>query len=628
MNYGFLRVATVSPEVVVADCKTNAKKIIEQIKLVTSEGASLIVFPELAISGKTCGDLFFQSVLLEEAWNAVLGIGEETSSMNALICVGFPFKYENSLYNCAAVLHYGKVLAIIPQVYGNEIFSSFNQKSKNRKIYLPGLTESVIFGTNIIFQDAQNKNFSVAVEIGQDLFSVFPPSIQHCAHGAAAIANLCGISEIAERKRLRLITLSSHSSKLNCACIYVENSWTESTTDCVYSAHNIVAENGKVLKQSKLYGGGYIIVDVDFEKLINERRKKNTFAKIETNEAEYDIVQIIFSRRHASLKRNVKTNPFVPQSKNKQDVRFSEIINMQSHGLAKRLMHIQCKNAVLGLSGGLDSTLALLITVEAFKILRLDLSGIIAVTMPCFGTSKRTYTNACNLAKALNVSLREINIEKAVMQHFADIGHDQEKHDITYENSQARERTQVLMDVANQCNGLVIGTGDLSELALGWTTYNGDHMSMYAVNASVPKTLVRYLVQYFATGDLEMVLKDILDTPVSPELLPTVDGTISQKTEEFVGPYELHDFFLYYFIRFGFSPKKIFFMAQKAFDGIYEKETIKKWLKFFCKRFFLQQFKRSCMPDSIAVGSVNLSPRNAWKMPSDASATLWLNELD
>lgn len=637
MNNGFLRVATVSPDLIVANCSQNAQKIISSIKTASKDGASLIVLPQLCITGSTCGDLFFQSSLQSNALDALNQIAEQTSGVSALIFVGLPFAYKNSLYNCACAIHCGKILAFIPQVYPSlkqkSYFSTFDTSLPVEQIQIPNVADTIYFGTNIIFEDPQDSCFCISAEVGNDLFTVLPPSTNHCAHGATINVNLSSLSEIAERKNYRRLTVSAYSNKVSCAYIYCESSFGESSTDDVYAAHNLIAENGKILKESKLFGNGYLVCDVDCQAIVLERQKKGTFTNYKNNN-DYQKIQIVFSRPQSSLCRKISTNPFVPQNEQKRNTRLNEIIKMQSYGLVKRLQHINCKTCVIGLSGGLDSTLAILITYEAFKILNFDLSGIIAITMPCFGTTNRTYSNACNLAKSLGVTLKEINIEKAVLQHFKDINQDLYNHDVTYENAQARERTQVLMDIANQCNGLVIGTGDLSELALGWATYNGDHMSMYAVNASVPKTLMRYLVNYFAQQSitdnekLTKVLLDILDTPVSPELLPATDGVISQKTEELVGPYELHDFFLFYFVRYGFSPKKIFYISQKAFEDIYDKQIIKKWLIVFCKRFFSQQFKRSCLPDGVAIGSVSLSPRSGWKMPSDASSYDWVKELD
>lgn len=637
MNNGFFRVATFSPEMVVADCEGNGKKIITAIEKAWLKGASLVVFPELCITGSTCGNLFYQSSLIKSSLNAIIDIAENTARYSMLICIGFPFIYENNLYDCCAVMQRGKIIAIVPKSYDTQkFFTSYPLGTPNKRIQIPGLPESVIFGNQIIFQDPQQTEAKIAIEIGTDFSALISPGLKACEAGATIICNLSSLNELAERQNYRRMMVTSQSMRFTCGYVYADSSSCESSTDYIFSAHNIIAEKGRILTESKLYSDGFLSYDIDVENIVASRIQKKFFGKYGTDEKQdsWENVLLDFSRRNGDLRRVINKLPFVPKNSARLSQRCNDIFTMQYQALAKRLKHINCKNAVIGLSGGLDSTLAFLVTVEAFKLLDLDLSGIKAITMPCFGTTTRTYNNACNLAKAFGASLSEINIEKAVLQHFQDIGHDVENHDVTYENSQARERTQVLMDVANQCNGLVIGTGDLSELALGWATYNGDHMSMYGVNTSVPKTLMRYLVSWFADNcveasmtDAASVLRDILDTPVSPELLPAKDGVISQKTEEIVGPYELHDFFLFHFVRNGFDPKKILFLAQKAFEDEYDKETIKKWLTTFCKRFFSQQFKRSCLPDGVALGSVSLSPRGSWSMPSDASCESWLHNI-
>lgn len=637
MNHGFFRVATFSPDMVVADCEGNGKKIITAVEQAWLKGASLVVFPELCISGSTCGNLFYQSALINSSLKAVIDIAENTARYSILICVGLPFIYENNLYDCCAVMQRGKIIAIIPKNYDTQkFFTTYPLEAPNKRIQIPGLPETVVFGSQIIFQDPQQPEAKIAIEIGTDFSALISPATKACEAGATIICNLSSLNEMAERQSYRRMMVTSQSMRLSCGYVLADASLSESTTDFIFSGHNIIAEKGRILTESNLYGDGFLAYDIDVENIVATRVQKNFFGKYGTgtNQNSWENILLDFCRRNGDLRRVINKLPFVPKNPARLSKRCNDIFAMQSHALAKRLKHINCKNAVIGLSGGLDSTLAFLVTVEAFKLLELDLSGIHAITMPCFGTTNRTYNNACNLAKVFGTTLSEINIEKAVLQHFQDIGHDVENHDVTYENSQARERTQVLMDVANQLNGLVIGTGDLSELALGWATYNGDHMSMYGVNASVPKTLMRHLVSWFADNcaeasmtDAVSVLKDILDTPVSPELLPAKDGLISQKTEEIVGPYELHDFFLFHFVRNGFEPKKILFLAQKAFDGEYDKDTIKKWLTTFCKRFFSQQFKRSCLPDGVALGSVSLSPRGSWSMPSDASCESWLYNL-
>ncbi|MDR3283862.1 MAG: NAD(+) synthase, partial [Treponema sp.] len=495
---------------------------------------------------------------------------------------------------------------------------------------------TVPFGTDILIADAKNKDFVIAAEICEDLWVPSPPSSRHALAGATVVVNLSASNEIIGKADYRRTLAASQSGRLACAYLYADAGQGESTTDMVFAGHNLIAENGAILAESELFAGGLIFADIDLERLTQERRRMTTFALCaeRTTCAEravpaYRHIGVDLNPKAPALRRYVDPHPFVPADKTARSRRCREVIELQAQGLAKRLAHTQAKTAVIGLSGGLDSTLALLVACRAFRIRGRAHSDIHAVTMPCFGTTRRTRDNAAALARALGVTFREINIEQAVRGHFADIGQDEAVHDTAYENSQARERTQVLMDLANKTGGLVIGTGDLSELALGWATYNGDHMSMYGVNSSIPKTLVRYLVEWFADNtDVSPVLRDILDTPVSPELLPPEEGRISQKTEELVGPYELHDFFLYYVLRWGFSPAKIFFLAQNAFGAAYPAETILQWLKVFYRRFFSQQFKRSCMPDGAKVGTVNLSPRGDWRMPSDASAAAWERELE
>ncbi|OJF76939.1 MAG: NAD(+) synthase [Treponema sp. CETP13] len=664
MNYGFFRVACASPKVTVADCETNANEIIKYCFTAHSDGAELIVFPELSITGYTCGDLFLQRTLLDNAKRQLKRIAKETTSLDILIAVGCPLEKNDKLYNCGVFIAGGIILASIPKTHIPNYGEFYEIRHFTSGKALKDETErsdSFAFGTNTLIQF---HGVQIACEICEDMWVPCPPSTQHVQAGAQIICNLSASNEVVGKADYRRMLVKSQSGRCACAYLYSNASHGESTQDLIFSGHNIIAEDGSILKESTMYNTGYILSDIDIDKLETERRRANTWVtentKINYQKIIYEniaadnenLVQLDKKTKNNTnlsytLLRTISQSPFVPADKENRAIRCSEIIAMQAEGLAKRLKHIGCKNAVIGLSGGLDSTLALLVTAEAFKRLKLDLKGIIAVTMPCFGTTDRTYSNACSMAKSMNVTLREIRIEKAVRQHFADIGQDENDHSVTYENSQARERTQVLMDLANKNGAIVIGTGDLSELALGWATYNGDHMSMYGVNSSIPKTLVRYLVAWFAeeadtnnnasqavNKKLSDVLWDILDTPVSPELLPPQnDGTIAQKTEDLVGPYELHDFFLYYVLRWGYTPRKIYILAKQAFgtntpNSIYNSETIIKWMRTFYKRFFQQQFKRSCMPDGIKVGTVNLSPRGDWRMPSDASAALWLKEVD
>ncbi|MEE0878636.1 MAG: NAD(+) synthase [Treponemataceae bacterium] len=640
MEFGFFRVACCSPEVNVAGCKFNEKQIIEAVKKADSLGVNLLVMNELCVTSYTCQDLFLQNSLLENALSSLLSIAEATKKTSVLFAVGCPIQYENSLYNCAVWINSGKILAIIPktnipcfaEMNESRYFVSGKNLPNNSFIQIENYSEKIPFGTDILISHLDTK---IGTEISDDLFAVQNPSSELAVNGALIIANLSASNEIVGRANSRKIQVQCQSAKLCCAYLYANANKGESTTNLIFSGHNLIAENGKLLSESELFSDELIIADIDIELLKNQRKKMNSSFQIDKKD--FRIIETektakkkksIFSV--AKLYREISPYPFIPSDKTDLDIRCKEIVAMLSHALAKRLKHTRTTSAVLGLSGGLDSTLALLLTYEAFKLCNLDYEDIIAITMPCFGTTDRTYKNACNMAKSMGVTLKEISIEKAVRQHFEDIGQDENNHDVTYENSQARERTQILMDVANQCSGLVIGTGDMSELALGWATYNGDHMSMYGVNSSVPKTLVRHLVSWFSEqvkGPLSDVLKDILETPVSPELLPPKDGVISQCTEELVGPYDLHDFFLYYFVRWGFTKEKIKFLAHQAFDiqqrekgkpTLFTKDKIDKWIEVFYRRFYSQQFKRSCLPDGVKIGSVGLSPRGDWIMPSDA----------
>ena len=653
MTYGFIKTACATPELKVADCEFNAAQIISSANETAKKGAQIIVFPELSITGYTCGDLFFQNALQQNALEQLQKIALKTKTLKALIFVGLPFARTEGIYNCAAAVYGGKILALIPKTflpnysefYERRQFTPFSSKQKTQFVSI-GNQENIPFGTDILIQDKSEKTLCLACELCEDLWVPLPPSTRHILAGATIIANLSAGNEIIGKAEYRRNLVKSHSARSLCAYLYANAGKDESTQDMVFSGHSMISENGTLLAESELFSNKTVYAQVDVERLANERRHTTSFAASVNNsdlQSEYTRIEIDLTKAAAETKTTSKTekleryvdpHPFVPSDKEKRTQRCLEVITLQAQGLAKRLRHINCQSAVIGLSGGLDSTLALLITCRAFDLTGISRKKITAITMPCFGTTNRTYTNACSLAKECGVTLKEIRIEAAVRQHMKDIGQNVNTHDVTYENCQARERTQVLMDYANKTNGIVIGTGDLSELALGWCTYNGDHMSMYGVNSSIPKTLVRYLVEWFATDsddaknkNFSKVLKDILDTPVSPELLPPKDGKISQVTEDLVGPYELHDFFLYYVLRFAFAPSKIFFLAQKA-GFSYSKAEILKWLKTFYRRFFSQQFKRSCMPDGAKVGTVNLSPRGDWRMPSDVQASLWLKDLD
>ena len=697
MKDGFIKVAAGTPDVQVADCEFNAAEIIKMVREMEAEGAKVMVFPELCITAYTCGDLFWQENLLEEAKVQLVRIAEETADVDAIIFVGLPLEYKGKLYNVAAGLNHGEILGFVPKTYlpnynefyearyftsGEDVDGTVTIRRSEYGLHhdeemtdedvefgleaeLEALEEEDSFeeleeideepdyidedeteefdevdvpiSSNILFICQEMPKLKIAAEICEDLWVPNPPSVGHAYHGANLIVNLSASDEVVGKDSYRKSLVSAQSARLLCGYIYATAGEGESTQDVVYGGHNLIAENGTILAESRRFVNGALYADLDIHRLDNERRRMTTcrFAPDlapEGQDVSYNEVYFNAGRGVTPLTRKFDSRPFVPGIKEERERRCDEILNIQAMGLKKRLAHIHCQNAVIGLSGGLDSTLALLVTVRAFDMLGMPREKITAVTMPCFGTTDRTYNNACQLSECLGATLKEVNIREAVNLHFRDIGHDPEVHDVTYENGQARERTQILMDIANQSGGIVIGTGDLSELALGWATYNGDHMSMYAVNASVPKTLVRHLVRYYADtcedAKLSEILLDILDTPVSPELLPPKDGVISQKTEDLVGPYELHDFFLYYMLRWTFPPKKIFRLAQNAFAGEYDDETILKWLKTFYRRFFMQQFKRSCLPDGPKVGSVAVSPRGDLRMPSDACAKLWLKQIE
>lgn len=632
MKDGFIKVAAATPKIKVADPAYNTEEILKIIDETEKNGASILVFSELTISGYTCGDLFLQQPLLTECKNQLLRIVKATENKSMLVVVGCPIVIKQKLYNCAVVISDGSILGIVPKTH----LPNYSEFYELRHFTSgEGLEEDLWFGeefgyvnvaVNQLFKCKEIPELVVACEICEDLWVPLPPSTYHAMAGATVICNPSASVETTTKESYRRSLVSNQSARLLAAYIYADAGEGESTQDVVYSGHHLICENGSVLAEAKRFTNEIIYADIDVQKLAAERRKMTSFPGGQTDD--YFEQEFSLEVKENKITRTFPKAPFVPDNQDERDKRCDEILSLQSMGLKKRLEHTNCKHAVVGISGGLDSTLAVLVTARAFDLLDIPRENLICVTMPCFGTTDRTYQNAVSLIKELGATLKEVRIEKAVRQHFADIGHDENNHDVTYENSQARERTQILMDMANQYNGMVIGTGDMSELALGWATYNGDHMSMYAVNCSVPKTLVRYLVLYYAeTTDnkkLSEVLMDVLDTPVSPELLPPVDGVISQKTEDLVGPYELHDFFLYYMLRFGFPKFKLYRMAKLTFDGVYDDETIKKWLDKFYWRFFSQQFKRSCLPDGPKVGSVAVSPRGDLRMPSDASPTAWL----
>lgn len=634
MNQGFVKVAAVTPKVRVADIPYNKEEICRSVREAAGEGAKIIVLPELCITGYTCGDLFLQEKLIREAKSALLDIAEATKEADAVIFIGLPVAYAGKLYNAAAAVSHGRVLGIVPKVY----LPNYNEFYEVRHFYR-GMEEpveitlsegvTVPMGTKLLFCCTDMPQIQIGVEICEDLWTPEPPSIRHARNGADIIVNLSATDEITGKDIYRRELVAGQSARLLCGYIYASAGDGESTQDVVYTGHSMIAENGRILKESARFANETIYSEIDVERLLTERRRMTTFEPLFDG---YRCTPFPLNMEETVLTRPIDPMPFVPGNRQDREKRCDEILSIQAMGLKKRLAHTNCRTAVIGISGGLDSTLALLVTVRAFDLLGMEHKNIKAVTMPGFGTTDRTYDNAVQLIRSLGADFIEVDIKEAVNIHFRDIGQDASVHDVTYENGQARERTQILMDIANKSGGMVIGTGDLSELALGWATYNGDHMSMYAVNASVPKTLVRHLVRYYADTcgeeELKRVLLDVLDTPVSPELLPPEDGKISQKTEDLVGPYELHDFYLYHMLRQGYSPAKVYRLAKIAFAGTYEEETILKWLKTFYRRFFSQQFKRSCLPDGPKVGSVAVSPRGDLRMPSDACAHIWLEELE
>lgn len=629
MYYGMIKVAAAVPEVKVADAVFNTRQTVQLIKQAAQEKAEIVVFPELGLTGYTCADLFRQTLLLDQAEENLRLLLQETQKSSPLCAVGLPVRVGNALYNCAVIFQKGKILGVVPKTYLPN-YGEFYEKrwfhsaldAAETEIVLAG--QKVPFGTDLLFVCGQAV---VSVELCEDLWVPVPPSSLAALAGANIVLNLSASNESTGKDAYLQTLITQQSARCCCGYVYTSAGWGESSTDLVFAGKGFIAENGTLLQEGNRFQTKpqLLTSEIDVERLQAERRFRATFADQQTEEP-WRKIDFSLSSAPLHLSRTVAPFPFVP-GEGKRKERCEEILSMQAFGLAQRLRSSGVKTAVVGISGGLDSTLALLVAARAFDLLGRSHKDIVAVTMPCFGTTDRTYQNALTLMKALHVSAKEVDIKKSVLQHLQDLNHPQTLHDVTYENAQARERTQVLMDTANQLGGLVIGTGDLSELALGWATYNGDHMSMYGVNASVPKTLVRYLVAYAAdeTTDKKLhdVLYDILATPVSPELLPPQGKNISQKTEDLVGPYALHDFFLYYFLRFGFSPAKIDWLAKQAFAAQYKPQEIKKWLQVFLKRFFAQQFKRSCLPDGPKVGSVSLSPRGDWRMPSDASAAAW-----
>ena len=634
MQYGFLRCAAVSPTLRVADCEYNAQAVIKAMQQAEGDGVRLLCLPELCLTGYTCSDLFLQQTLYEGAEKALVQILEASRGLNMVVLVGLPVQVGGKLYNCAAVLCDGQLLGVVPKTHLPN-YAEFYEKRHfvpgprtARTIVLAG--QEVPFGTDLLFACRQMPDFVLGVEVCEDLWAPVPPSCRHALAGATVIANLSASDETVGKAAYRRDLVCGQSARLLCSYLYADAGHGESTTDMTFAAHNLIAENGALLAQAEPFGEGKAMSEIDVGRMRQERLRNTTFEPEDTG---YTTVCFDLTLTDTPLSRAFSPTPFVPDSTDARSERCELILRIQAEGLAKRMEHTHAACGVIGISGGLDSCLALLAAVRACKVLGRSPKDIVAITMPCFGTTQRTRSNAEILCDALGVQFREINITNTVQSHFADIGQDDKTYDVTFENCQARVRTLELMDYANKNGGFVIGTGDLSELALGWATYNGDHMSMYGVNAGIPKTLVRHIVRYVADSctseELRDVLLDILDTPVSPELLPAAeDGTIAQQTEKLVGPYELHDFYLYYVLRCGFGPAKIYHIAQAAFAGKYTSDVLLYWLRNFYRRFFAQQFKRSCLPDGPKVGSVTLSPRGDWRMPSDACNTLWMRELE
>ena len=640
MKHGFIKVAAATPKIRVADPSYNVGEMIRIAKEAAKQKVKVLCFPELLITGYTCGDLFFSSTLLQGAKDALATYVKETAELDLISFVGLPFEWKQKLFNCAAAVCGGKVLGIVPKTN----LPDYGEFSELRCFTpAPAVTDTVTlfeevlpFGSNLIFFCKEMPSLRIGVEIGEDLSALVPPSTDHTLKGATLICNLAASNETVGKAEYRRLLVKSQSAKALCGYLYASSGEGESSTDVVFGGHSLICENGELLAESLPFDFSkeLLISEIDVEKLIYDRRRMNTHQrKLDGN---YWSLPFSLSLTETNLTRAVNPQPFIPSCQKARELRCREILAIQTAGLKQRIERAFAKKIVVGISGGLDSTLALLVMVRAMDALNRPRTDILAVTMPCFGTTSRTKNNATVLCEELGVDFRQVDIFDAVNQHFKDIGHDPAVRDVTYENSQARERTQILMDIANDCGGMVIGTGDLSELALGWATYNGDHMSMYGVNAGIPKTLIRHIVAYSADEfeangkpAIAAALRDVLDTPVSPELLPADEGgEIAQKTEDLVGPYEIHDFYLYYMIRYGFSPEKLYRMAQYALGEIYDNETLLKWLKVFIRRFFTQQFKRSCLPDGPKVGSVSFSPRGDWKMPSDACAALWLAEAE
>ena len=634
MKHGYIRVAAATPDVKVADPQFNRENIVRLIREGIERNTKIMVFPELCLTAYTCADLFGQDALLSKAKEELKVIVKETEGSDLLVFIGLPWERDGKLYNTAAAVQNGRILGLIPKTnlpnYSEFYELRYFEPGNKKPVMISWEGYEIPMGTDLLFACKDIPGLVIGTEICEDAWVPNPPSIRHAVAGATVIVNCSASDETTGKDLYRRSLITGHSASLVCGYIYANAGEGESTQDLVFGGQNLIAENGLLLAESKRFGNETIYGDMDLERLIHERRRMTTFPA--PDRENYLVIPFTMEQVELDLKRRIDPRPFVPDGEAERNRRCEEILSIQAMGLKKRLAHTGCKDVVIGISGGLDSTLALLVTARAFDMLEIPRNRIHAITMPCFGTTDRTYQNACILTEKLEAELTEVNIREAVSIHFRDIGHDPGQHDVTFENSQARERTQILMDLANRFGGLVIGTGDMSELALGWATYNGDHMSMYGVNASVPKTLVRHLVRYYADTceeeALKEVLLDVLDTPVSPELLPPKDGEIAQKTEDLVGPYELHDFYLYQILRFGTRPSKVYRMALAAFDQQYEPEVILKWLKVFYKRFFSQQFKRSCMPDGPKVGSVAVSPRGDLRMPSDAVSRLWLLELD
>ena len=634
MNYGFIKACAVSPALRVADCPYNAQETIEAMQQAAEDGCQLTVFPELGLTGYTCGDLFLQQPLLDAAEAALREILKASEALQLVALVGLPVTADAKLYNCAAVVCQGALLGLVPKSHIPN-YGEFYEKRHYcaapagvKELTFAG--QKTLFGTKLLFRCETMQAFTLAVEICEDLWAPLPPSTAHALAGATVLANLSASDETVGKAEYRRALVSQQSARLLCAYLYADAGHGESTTDMVFSGHNLIAENGALLAESRPFSQALACTELDLGRLLAERRRNTSFEPVTDG---YETVSFHLPLREIPLTRYISPTPFVPADGGARAERCELILQMQADGLAKRIEHAHAKTAVIGISGGLDSCLALLVAVHAMKKLNRPMADILAVTMPCFGTTKRTRSNAEILCQELGVQFTEISIANTVRSHFADIGQSETNFDVTFENGQARVRTLELMDLANRTGGLVVGTGDLSELALGWATYNGDHMSMYGVNAGVPKTLVRHIVRYEAdaanSDTLREVLLDILDTPVSPELLPAKEnGEIAQQTESLVGPYELHDFYLYYVLRFGFSPAKIYHLAKAALSDRYSDEVLLHWLRNFYRRFFQQQFKRSCLPDGPKVGSVTLSPRGDWRMPSDACVSVWQAELD